>query len=404
MRRRDDLWEGRIIEPSLSWLLQPLAVQTFLDEVWAKKHQHVKRCRAGYFDSLLPGPSAGEYLLGLFRQEPAAVRLVRENDKKGPDNYRLADGDLDLAGIQTDFAEGYTIVVDGVERYARAIATLARSLEVDLNFPIQVNAYASPPGSRGLVPHYDAHDVLILQIHGSKTWHLYEGADVAPREMQLTKDQAVAADGLPSPTDLHLEAGDVLYLPRGRVHAAETTSDPSVHLTVGVHAPTVLTLAIGALYSQSLHDDRLNAALPPRHLVDPNVQARVRILARDAARTVEDPGTLAGGLDALADILVRRGQCPPIGRISDTAGIDEQTVVRKYQPLFSRVKASSDRVELKFATLSVGAAPDHEPAMQFISNNSEPFRIGEVPGLATSQQIELARSLIVSGFLVRVHD
>ena len=46
------------------------------------------------------------------------------------------------------------------------------------------------------------------------------------------------------------------------------TSEPSIHLTVGIHAPTALTLAIGALYSLSFHDDRLNARLPPRHLDD----------------------------------------------------------------------------------------------------------------------------------------
>ena len=41
------------IEPSLAWLLQPVTVQTFLDEIWGTKHHHVKRCCAGYFDSLL---------------------------------------------------------------------------------------------------------------------------------------------------------------------------------------------------------------------------------------------------------------------------------------------------------------------------------------------------------------
>src|SRR6202041_864866 len=192
------------------------------------------------------------------RREPSAVRLVKGKDKKGPD--RLADGSLDLVRARNDFGDGYTIVVDGVERYVRAIASLSRSIELELNFPIQVNAYATPPGSQGLVPHFAQHDVLILQIEGSKTWHLYDGADIAPHELSRP-DKAVAIDGLGSPTDLRLEVGDVLYLPRGKVHAAETNSDPSVHLTIGIHAPTVLTLAIGALYSQSFRDDSLSATL-----------------------------------------------------------------------------------------------------------------------------------------------
>ena len=196
------------------------------------------------------------------------MRLVRGEDKKGPDSYRLADGTLDVVGVRDDFADGYTIVLDGVEQYVRTIGTLARSLEVELNFPTQVNTYITPPQSTGLVPHYDDHDVLILQIQGSKTWHLYVGADMPPREIQRDKDKAVVLERLPTPTDVHLEAGDVLYVPRGRVHAAETQSESSIHLTVGIHAPTVLMLAIGALYSQSFRDDRLNARLPVRHLDD----------------------------------------------------------------------------------------------------------------------------------------
>jgi len=396
---------GRLtIEPSLAWLLQPLAVETFLDEIWTATHYHVKRHSAGYFDSLLHGPSAFEELLELFRREPSSVRLMRGNDKKsGSDSYRLVDGSLDLVGIRNDFADGFTIVADSVERYVRAIASLTQSIEVELNFPIQVNAYITPPGSRGLVPHYDDHDVLILQIQGSKIWHLYNGVDIPPHEMQR-REKAVPTDGLPSPSDLRLEVGDVLYLPRGLVHAADTDVEPSIHLTVGIHAPTVLTLAIGALHSLSFSDDRLNVRLPPRHLDDADVQAPLDVLLRDAVRTVEDPSAIAGGLDALADVLVRRGQCPPIRPSSNAAGIDGQTLVVRYQPLYSRVRAVADGVALQFATLSIGASSDHKAAMLFISKSTEPFRVCDLPGLRAEQQIELARSLIVSGFLIRLSD
>ena len=393
------------IEPSLAWLLQPLAVETFLDEIWGATHYHVKRCRAGYFDSLLQGASAVEELLELFRSEPSTVHLLRGNDRKsGPDSYRLIDGSLDVVRIRNDFADGYTIVLGGVERFVRAIASLAHSIEVELNFPVQVNAYITPPATQGLIPHYDDHDVLILQIQGSKIWHLYDGPDVPPRELQPEKNKTVVIDGLPLLTDLCLEVGDVLYLPRGQVHAAETNSEPSAHLTVGFHPPTMLTLAVAALSSQRFHDDRLNAYLPPRHLDDADVQATLGVLLRDAVKAVEDPSAIARGLDVLADGLVRHGRCPPIGPASNAARIDGQTLVRKYQPLYSRVKAVADGVSLQFASLSVRAGADHKAAMQFISKSAEPFRVGDLPELNAQQQIELARSLIVSGFLVPLSD
>jgi hypothetical protein len=389
---------------SLAWLLEPLSVETFLDEIWTGDHYHIKRGRPGYFDGLLPEPSTVDELLELFRREPSAVRLVRGEDKKGSDNYLLVDGSLDLVGIRNEFADGYTIVLDAVEQYVRAVGTLARSIEVELNFPIQVNAYITPPEQRGLAPHYDDHDVLILQIQGSKTWHLYVGADRPPREIQREMEKAVPVDGLPAPTDVHLQAGDVLYVPRGRVHDAETASEHSIHLTVGIHAPTVLMLAIGALYSQSFRDDRLNARLPARHLEDADLDATLRSLVREAVGTVEDPGAMAGGIGLLADGLVKRGRCPPVGQIANVKAIDGRTWVAKYQPLFSRVKALDGAVALQFASLSINAASDHEAAMRFVSGSTEPFRVGELPGLRPAQQTDLARTLIVSGFLVRLPD
>ncbi len=373
-------------------------MEAFLETIWATTHHHVTGRSADYFDGLLRGPSALDELLRLFREDPEAVRLMRGADKKsGAESYLLTDGTLDGAGIRRDVAAGFTVVVDGVERYIRAVASLAQAIEADLNFPVQVNAYLTPPGSRGLVPHYDDHDVLVLQIHGSKMWHVYPGVTIAPHEMQR-RDKAVRPESLSAPTDVRMDAGDVLYLPRGMVHVADTQAEPSVHLTVGVHAPTALALAIGALHALSFRDDRLNAQLPPRHLDDPGARAALDTLLHAAVGAVEDPGAVAAGLDALADVLVRRGRCPPIGPVS--ASVDGHTPVRKYQPLFSWVTTVADVVVLHFAGVSISASSDHEAAMRFLAKSTAPFRVSDLPGLHEGQQVDLVRSLLVSGFLV----
>jgi bifunctional lysine-specific demethylase and histidyl-hydroxylase NO66 len=90
---------GVNVEFSLAWLLHPLPVETFLDDIWGAAHYHVKRGCAGYFDGLLHGPSAVEELLELFRREPSAVGLVRGDEKPGPDTYRLADGSSTCARL-----------------------------------------------------------------------------------------------------------------------------------------------------------------------------------------------------------------------------------------------------------------------------------------------------------------
>ena len=61
-------------------------------------------------------------------------------------------------------------------------------------------------------------------------------------------------------------------------------------------------------------------------------------------------------------------------------------------------------VALNFAQLVINAGPHHKAAMLFVSTSTEPFRVRDLPGLSAAQQTELARTLIVSGYLVRLPD
>jgi lysine-specific demethylase/histidyl-hydroxylase NO66 len=40
--------------------------------------------------------------------------------------------------------------------------------------------------------------------------------------------------------------------------------------------------------------------------------------------------------------------------------------------------------------------------LRFVSASTEPFHVGDLPGLRPEQQTDLARTLLVSGFLVRL--
>jgi len=389
---------GVIVESSLAWLLSPLPVQTFLDDIWGATRYHVKRDCPGYFDGLLPGPPVVDGLLDHLRAEPSVLRLVKGEQNRDPATYRRPDGSLDPVGVRDGHAAGYTIVVDNLERYVRTLGSLAHAIEVELNFPTQVNGYVTPPESRGFVPHYDHHDVLILQVQGSKVWHLYGDAPVSPHEMQQRK--VVAAADLPPPTRLRMDAGDTLYLPRGQIHAAQTRSETSVHLTVGIHAPTVLTLITHALHMLSFRDDRIHDRLPPRHL-HADVRASLGALVRDI---VAGPDVVPEGLGAMEDLLVRRGRCPPLGQGATAAGIDGHTRVVRHQPLYSRVLTGAGGVALQFAQLLISVGADHEAALRYLADSTGPFRVGDLPGLTAAQQTELARTLIVTGFLVRQPD
>ncbi len=387
-------------QPSLQWLLAPLTVDAFFDTVWGRSHYHVSRSRPDYFDSLLDGADSVDALLAVFRPHLSLVSLVRGNERKDQYRYRLTDGGFDVAAIGQDFADGFTIVLESVQRYVRSIASLAHSIDVELNYAAQVNAYFTPPQSQGFVAHFDDHDALIVQLAGSKLWHLYDGIDVAPHEM--SQHGSIPASELPEPVDVRLETGDVLYVPRGRVHAAESTSELSVHLTVGLHAPTLALQATRMLNVLNNSDDRVHVQLPPRFLSDPQVRASLGPLTGQIAEALQQPDVIAGALDSLEADLVRRGQCQPLGAgISGAVSVDDQTRVVKCQPLYARVTEEADGVTLHFAQAVVNAGPDHREALLFLAKSTEPLRVSDFPGLSEVQRIELARILILQGFLIR---
>jgi lysine-specific demethylase/histidyl-hydroxylase NO66 len=365
----------------------------------------VQRDCPDYFAGLIDSATIEEHL-EYGRPERSAVRLIKAADKREPEAYRFADGGVDLVRIRNEFADGYTLVLNGLERYLPASAALSRAIEAELNFETQVNAYITPPNSQGFLPHYDDHDVLILQIQGSKTWHVYDSLPLVPAHELRLRD-LFTSDGLPAPSDLILEAGDVLYLPRGRVHAAEANVEPSIHLTLGIHPPSVLALVTKAIEALGYRDDRVLVPLPPRYAKDASMRARLGELVRQVADAI-DENSIGDGIAALEDSIVRRGRCHVAGQLVansfETARIDQQTRVIKSRPLYARVLAINDGVALQFGQSLVAASADHRAAMLFLAKASEPFRVGELPGLPPPQQIELARKLVIDGFLIRMRQ
>ncbi len=139
------------------------------------------------------------------------------------------------------FAAGATLVLQGLHRTWEPIASFTRQLVSDLGHPAQVNAYITPASSRGFDPHYDTHDVFVIQIAGAKHWMIHEPVHRHPLSDQPWTDhrEAVADRARSEPRiEAVFEPGDVLYLPRGWIHSAVAQGGTSIHLTIGVRAAT----------------------------------------------------------------------------------------------------------------------------------------------------------------------
>ena len=66
----------------------------------------------------------------------------------------------------------------------RRWSTSARRLRTELGHPVQINAYITPPQNQGFAPHYDVHDVFVLQVAGRKQWTIHAPVVTDPLDNQ----------------------------------------------------------------------------------------------------------------------------------------------------------------------------------------------------------------------------
>lgn len=110
-------------------------------------------------------------------------------------------------------------------------------------FPhVYAQLYITPPGASAVAAHADDRDVFIIQLYGSKRWTVYEKVPtLLPfQEEQVGKNgisvPATTLNGRKTLDDKRLEAGSVLYMPRGVVHSARCGDGDggSIHVTIAV--------------------------------------------------------------------------------------------------------------------------------------------------------------------------
>ncbi|MDD7938132.1 cupin domain-containing protein [Actinomycetospora lutea] len=312
------------------------------------------------------------------------------------------------------FAEGHTVVLQGVHRTWAPVADLVTALAAELGHPAQTNAYVTPASSQGFSAHYDVHDVFVLQVAGTKRWHVHAPVHADPLRSQPWNDhaEAVAARAAEEPLiDEVLEPGDALYLPRGYLHSATAQGEVSAHLTIGVHVLTRWAV-VDALVNALTADPELRGSLPlgidasdPAALA-PHVEA---VAARVAeALAAPDPGRA----DRVARRLRRRawtGNRPeaiaPLVQAAAATSADATTVVRLRRGLHHRLRPSTGAgttdeavvLELADRTLTLPAGTRDACARLL---DGRPATAGDLPGLAPEDGAVVVRRLLKEGVLV----
>ncbi|MGV9422778.1 cupin domain-containing protein [Streptomyces sp. NPDC003656] len=255
---------------------------------------------------------------------------------------------LDDTALWRLFADGATLVLQALHRTWAPVGDLCAALSAELGHPVQANAYVTPSQNQGFDEHYDVHDVFVVQIQGSKRWLVHEPVHPDPlREQPWTEHRAAVAEAAKGPAyiDTVLEPGDVLYLPRGWLHAARAKGEVSIHLTLGVHVWTRYALA------EQLAEAALTALR-----ADPETRASLPLGADGAERALDAVRarltTAVAGADPTPLVhRSRRGQGrpAPLGPLSQLAAVeslDPGSPVRLREALETRLEGARLRTRV----------------------------------------------------------
>ncbi len=217
--------------------------KNFFNNYWGKKHYLAK----GHFSDIENSLSIEQLKTIIDKNRKTLnyplIRLVR-NGKVIPE-FKITEKktteregekkQLSISKLNKLLNDGCTLVINAIERYNDNVSNIKTKFEQIFKETIQVNLYLSQPKTFGFNLHYDPHEVFIIQLAGEKEWELYDFTIEKPlRNQRYFSEQPPEKIN----TKVTLTKGDVLYVPRGMWHKAESINKSSLHLTVGVYAMT----------------------------------------------------------------------------------------------------------------------------------------------------------------------
>ncbi|TRZ03892.1 hypothetical protein DNTS_030903 [Danionella cerebrum] len=175
------------------WLVHPVLDKNFFRDNWEKRPILIQRRNADYYRGLF---STAEF-----------DRILRNR--------------------------GCSLRVLNPQAFSPTVWQVLSILQEKFGSMAGANVYLTPPGTQGFAPHFDDIEAFIIQLEGKKHWRVYN-----PRSeeevLSLISSPNFSQTEIGKPIlDVVLEAGDLLYFPRGFVHQGDCLQDAhSLHITI----------------------------------------------------------------------------------------------------------------------------------------------------------------------------
>ncbi len=391
---------------ALDLLLSPLGEEEFFRDHWERRHLYVKRDDPEHFALLFSASDLPQVIAAavhaMRHQPPHEVPCI-EIIARAQEPRAVATTPT-VTRVYAALESGATVRLNQLHRYWPPMRSYVLQLQNELGFIPGLSVYCSPPDGRGLGPHFDAHDNIVMQIAGSKRWRVGPGPELpletVPQLPFETRDEMllhrVSPPQAPSHGDLEdliLAPGDSLYIPRGTIHDVQAIGTFTVHLSFGIQAITWVDY-IGALAAAAaLRDPRLRRGIPVRHhrIAPESMQAA----AEEALAAFAESASVPEAFRVIAEQFGRA--CAAGSAFSwDEAvvGLTPETRMELAPMISLAYEENGDDVALVADTTRLLGPPSYAEAFRFIAS-SRALAAHDIPGaLPPGEQMSIARRLV----------
>ena len=281
-------------------LVAPMSFVDFHKTHWSKEFHHIKAddIRRTQTQALF---TLDEFRDAVFRVQVRDTRLwLTQDGGKDPDHENnFAREKLSwpktptLKQLETMCSGKSTLVFNSVEKDVPKLIDFCRASMQVLGENVNINAYFSPAsGVIGLGSHFDIQEIFILHIAGSKVWRLHHEVCQNPiKKVEFNKPSEERKPETNDFTDITMQPGDVLYLPRGQWHYPMPTDEHSLHLTITI--PSTFKFQAMRWLTKQLREDKSLHQFLPMILEDPNSHGdfinAVEVVRVKALEILKDP-------------------------------------------------------------------------------------------------------------------
>jgi hypothetical protein len=385
----------------LSQILSPSDTDSFLKHYQTREHLHVARALPGYYADVLSVEGLDAFLQS--EHLPAAfVNVVKDGTTYGLEQWSRfatsARGDQRVAIPEKLFelyGEGATLILNQADRVVPSLNAACRALTLEMGLPVQANIYITPRAAAGFSRHSDDHEVLILQIAGSKRWLLYP--QMYP---QMHPQSAQPAPGANGTVEIDLQCGDLLYLPRGLAHSARAQEADSIHVTIGLRLAYAFEL-IEELAALAGENGDFLQPMPPRFADEASKHAYETAFLCQLQSLISKT-SLSELMERRFHALVEKQAKGWPGRLSDLRllhDVTQATVVCRRPGILTRVRNDGKFLSVDFAGKCVTIPVVLEGPLDTIMSGNT-FAIQQLEGLINaSGKVKLVAEFVKAGLL-----